>query len=1061
MKLVPTSGLMAGIRKALRDQPEAADALLRIGLFESLTEQIDEVRQPLAHEVVKNMGAINAAARRAALRAGVSKALTEEELSYLDGLALADEWTTTVEKGLARDIIEMLRSKAEKQPRDDRGRFVRGHIGSSTSQDLPMERKLPSHMTEAVALRDRWVKAGLIGPDTMLTLRTAPVDEDGHAGQQGIQDEQVRAGELEAALARGGALPVELAVARRDLNRMTPQQLAAIDLAQLATGSGTARSKQLTAGLFDGEGKVKNQSRTAERWYGETNGYDRRTYRRIGMTGEALSSVSTPGSTASMVGGVAQLVGDLGPEAEKVLGPGLRRTAYRYRGTERRPDRSLYTAVQRATAFADGLNRTDAGREKALGDIATGVNARGEKDIAATVASNYTSARITDDQRDLRMRGDTAVASLLGLDKPLNPDGSAKTSLPDLELTELSLASGEVPPSEGVIIDAHGRVLSQAVGYNGDHYLPFDLKNLNGLYGGQYVRTRASGGPTIEDFYTALVTGARQFQVVSNSGVFTVELDPDLRGARRFNDKVARMTQRYGEMLETLHTPGHGMYENDLPPEQKLAIRQRAAAASRTDDEYKATVRQLTDEARVKGKVRDVSDEELEEAAYSHATHVVDREMAEGNEMSRQQRARRIEEEARAYIGRQDPGVRELQLNGEGYNRALKALKQEFPYYIRSVTFEPLPQFLANRGMPRAGYKRHGPKEQAFVERGQTNTLRARTGAARSARLVPTKRRAVAGTETSGEQPAAQQTQTQSASTKTPSADAPTPSATAGGLDLVKLTGPEGQLTKKLGVELDIAMQTASQMPPSIEVPEGADNDRVMRLGSYTFFNHMANNFLEQSQSGQAGTAAARWLLTEASPREREVFLDGLSRMQSERGAFPNFSGPSEKEMQDMHSSVTSLIDLAQPFATPAEGQEPWQIVPKVALRPAHFDEVPALDAPADEWDHAEARLRLDEYQEAALDDLAARTPTDRMAEVQNVIDEDGSEDDIKRYQLAWSFLHARDVANKLHQLAGSDAGPKAAPGPQREVGKSQSPRPHLDALLEELAEQVEALRRQ
>ena len=55
------------------------------------------------------------------------------------------------------------------------------------------------------------------------------------------------------------------------------------------------------------------------------------------------------------------------------------------------------------------------------------------------------------------------------------------------------------------------------------------------------MRTRAAGGPTTEDIYTGLLTGARQVQVVSNSGVFTVEFDPDLRGGRRYTDKAARM----------------------------------------------------------------------------------------------------------------------------------------------------------------------------------------------------------------------------------------------------------------------------------------------------------------------------------------------------------------------------------------------------------------------------------------------------------------------------------------------------------------------------------------
>ena len=73
-------------------------------------------------------------------------------------------------------------------------------------------------------------------------------------------------------------------------------------------------------------------------------------------------------------------------------------------------------------------------------------------------------------------------------------------------LYNLQLASGNTPPSEGVIINANGQIVTQAVGYGDDHYLPFNLKNLKALKGGEYIRTRSVGGLTSEDIYTGLIS---------------------------------------------------------------------------------------------------------------------------------------------------------------------------------------------------------------------------------------------------------------------------------------------------------------------------------------------------------------------------------------------------------------------------------------------------------------------------------------------------------------------------------------------------------------------------
>ena len=323
----------------------------------------------------------------------------------------------------------------------------------------------------------------------------------------------------------------------------------------------------------DEKGKAEDQTQNAYRWNAGSG--REKGYRRLSMTGEALRQVSAPGSSGFAVGSLARLVGELGPEAEKVLGPGIKRTAYRYRGTEKRPDPDLVGhlqpgtkvripgAVGRANATVAALTGADvagADQERArLRDVnlPAAPGRKRELDPVDSIAAHHANAAgLSLDQVAMRTRGDVVADYLV-------------KKLPSPEITAISLKAGEVPPSQGVIIDADGEVLTEAQGFNGDHYLPFDLKNLRGLHGGQYVRTRATGGPTTEDIYTGLLTGARQVQVVSNSGVFTLEFDPSLRGGRRYSDKARRMIGRYERLLDTV---AHGkLYRQDVDPRMRSA----------------------------------------------------------------------------------------------------------------------------------------------------------------------------------------------------------------------------------------------------------------------------------------------------------------------------------------------------------------------------------------------------------------------------------------------------------------------------------------------------------
>jgi hypothetical protein len=106
------------------------------------------------------------------------------------------------------------------------------------------------------------------------------------------------------------------------------------------------------------------------------------------------------------------------------------------------------------------------------------------------------------------------------------------------------------PPSEGFIIDKHGNVIAHAVGRGNDHYLPFNIKHLRQLRkeeGVEFVRRRMYGGPTIEDFHAAMMMGADRLTVVSNAGVFTVELSQRSHGIKMEHYQVL---SRYEELLQ-------------------------------------------------------------------------------------------------------------------------------------------------------------------------------------------------------------------------------------------------------------------------------------------------------------------------------------------------------------------------------------------------------------------------------------------------------------------------------------------------------------------------------
>lgn len=424
-----------------------------------------------------------------------------------------------------------------------------------------------------------------------------------------------------------------------------------------------------------------------------------RALRRAGSLAEAIhTSINNDRHPRlSLALKVGQKAGELGPEAQKVIGPAADRAAYRYRGTQRRTiDERLRNAI---SSFRGP------GKREAL--------------IHGT----------EDDQGNWRSG---AVLSYF------------RARLPRADLNTLQRKSGTIPPSEGVIIDRKGNAAVQAIGYADDHYLPFNLKNLAKLKGGEYVRTRTFGGPTTEDIYTGLIGGARSLTVVSHNGVYTMEFDDDLKGGRRFNDKAARMVARYGQLLDAVkseqvttggihpsrlaeleQTAGR-IYDQDRDPEQyaaeldrlktverrrpQFSARQRQeasteylgelAARQRTADGHAMTAPELVDEL--------ISRNAREQMVRLQSAHggvagslqqFKEAEAAKLNDPDPAVAARRVaaalgqERGLDTFLARREDeykkGLTPLQLNSQGYELALTALQEQFPYYVKRIDFHP------------------------------------------------------------------------------------------------------------------------------------------------------------------------------------------------------------------------------------------------------------------------------------------------------------------------------------------------------------------------------------
>lgn len=462
-------------------------------------------------------------------------------------------------------------------------------------------------------------------------------------------------------------------------------------------------------------------------WMGQPTdmkGTNDRLYNRTAAAGAYVGAIAPPTSKVGQAAKLAQVVGSHGPEAEAVIGPAARKTAYRYRGTEKKPDSHLVTLYNREVQAAK-LNNESAGgslvdetemkirraqrpgltleEAGAAGVSPTnrkataihGVGSTGGLPGPATMQMGAARARAAGRAPTWgeRANGRRVLAEQLKL-----------SNVPSADLYNLQAESGNLPPSEGVMLNKDGQIVTQAIGYGDDHYLPFNLKNLKQLKGGEYIRTRSVGGLTSEDIYTGLMAGARRVTVVSRSGTFSVEFEPDFRGGRRYNDKALRMTRRYENLLDAVQS--NQVSRGPVPPQVNQAIATEVARDF-PGETSRAVLRKET-ERRIKEYRQDPEwgpeDQKIMNLVYEQGL----KDNPSRDEVEWTRTARNMVMQGKRY---------NYQLDATGYEAAQNALAEQFPYYIKS---QPV--------IEKEGETVSTEKDKGYVEPGRNRPTAVRAG---------------------------------------------------------------------------------------------------------------------------------------------------------------------------------------------------------------------------------------------------------------------------------------------------------------------------------------------
>lgn len=438
-----------------------------------------------------------------------------------------------------------------------------------------------------------------------------------------------------------------------------------------------------------------------------------RLYNRVGAAGAYVGQIAPDNTKVGMAASVAEIVGSHGAEAEAVIGPAARKTAYRYRGTEKTPDEHIVTLYGRA--ISDAKNAGGAPLEQDAYEIAGNMARRAGGKPAAELARRQPTRVHAGGGVAGPAVGQMGATRAEGQDRPPNRAELAQgrrviqdqlklsPNFPKGSLYSLQASSGNLPPSEGILLNSKGQIVTQAVGYGDDHYLPFNLKNLKALKGGEYIRTRSAGGLTSEDIYTGLVSGARRVTVVSRSGTFSVEFKPDFRGGRRYNDKALRMTRRYEQLLDAVQS--NKVSRGPVPPHVEQAIRQEVAEELR--GESRAAIRaKVTERVREYQEDPDIGPEDEKIMSLVYEQGLKENPSRDASEWMKTARGLVMSGKKFNY-----------QLDAAGYEAAQDALAEQFPYYITS---HPV---IEKEGQPPSA-----EKDKGYVEPGRNRPTAVQAG---------------------------------------------------------------------------------------------------------------------------------------------------------------------------------------------------------------------------------------------------------------------------------------------------------------------------------------------
>ena len=449
-----------------------------------------------------------------------------------------------------------------------------------------------------------------------------------------------------------------------------------------------------------------------------SNNTNQRLYQRTATGSKYLEMVAPQGSKLHMAAKFGQFVGSHGPEAEKVLGPTARRTMYRYRGTEKTPDAGLREAVDASTEgdieldlSPEGKQELNAFRQGRLKEARAAWDAE-HPDATAQDMNEWTpiQSKTYSDATSEFLGRSPEVKSRQREHRRFAAMKHLMSLVPTEDLTALQLASGHTPPSEGVIIDSNGKIITQAVGYADDHYLPFNLKNLKGLKGGEYVRTRAWGGPTSEDIYTGLMSGARAITVVSNSGTFTMEFDDKFRGGRRYNQKAKRMVDRYEHLLDAVQS--NQVQRQGLDPDTRKSI---WAEIERDypgyDNNQKREIYQRKEKAFKENPTPTA------EMWDKWKGDVLRENMGSERALTRYELQQEVNAKAEAFMEGQAFNYR---LDGRGYDAAMNSLREQFPYYLKqpnNTVNEKVAGYRRDKGYVKPRYNRPAEAQAGYYDK--------------------------------------------------------------------------------------------------------------------------------------------------------------------------------------------------------------------------------------------------------------------------------------------------------------------------------------------------------